>query len=98
MACSSGGAAALTMGWFRPERVGPAAIEYKHPVAVIPYAAAKPVIDGTVDDAEWQGAFSQRALRTTGGQISGRQPRVRERGGPPRRVAGGRNGSSGPDI
>ena len=71
---------------------------YVHPTIAIPYAATKPVIDGTVDDAEWQGAFSQRALRTTGGQISGRQPRVRERGGPPRRVAGGRNGSSGPDI
>ncbi|MBM3880832.1 MAG: hypothetical protein FJ387_14130 [Verrucomicrobia bacterium] len=49
--------------------------EYKHPVAVIPYAATKPVIDGKVDDAEWQGAFSQRALRTTGGQISSRQAR-----------------------
>ena len=52
-----------------------AAPEYKHPVAVIPYAATKPVIDGTVDDAEWQAAFSQRALRTTGGQISARQGR-----------------------
>ncbi len=49
--------------------------EYKHPVAAIPYAATKPVIDGTVNDAEWQGAFSQRALRTTGGQISSRQAR-----------------------
>jgi hypothetical protein len=49
-----------------------AAPEYQHPVAVIPYAATKPVIDGTVDDAEWQAAFSQRALRTTGGQISSR--------------------------
>jgi len=50
--------------------------EYKHPVAVIPYAAAKPVIDGKVDDAEWQGAFSQRTLRTTGGQIGARLARV----------------------
>ena len=50
--------------------------EHKHPVAVIPYAATKPVIDGKVDDAEWQGAFSQRALQTTGKQISARQTRV----------------------
>ena len=49
--------------------------EYKHPVAAIPYAATKPVIDGTVDDAEWQGAFSQRALQTTRKQISARQTR-----------------------
>jgi hypothetical protein len=49
--------------------------EYKHPVAVIPYAATKPVIDGTVDDAEWQGAFSQRALQTTNRQLSARQTR-----------------------
>ena len=47
-----------------------AEIDYKHPVAVIPYAATKPVIDGKVDDAEWQGAFSQRALQTTGRTIS----------------------------
>ena len=49
--------------------------EYKHPVAVIPYAATKPVIDGKVDDTEWQGAFSQRALQTTGRQLSARQTR-----------------------
>jgi hypothetical protein len=49
--------------------------EYRHPVAVVPYATAKPVIDGVVDDAEWQGAFSQRALQTTGKQISARQTR-----------------------
>jgi len=48
---------------------------YAHPTIAIPYAAAKPVIDGTVDDAEWQGAFSQRALQTTNHQISGRQTR-----------------------
>lgn len=48
---------------------------YQHPVAVIPYAVTKPVIDGKVDDAEWQGAFSQRALQTTGKQISARQAR-----------------------
>jgi len=49
--------------------------EYQHPVAVIPYAWAKPTIDGKVDDAEWQGAFSQRALQTTGRTISSRQAR-----------------------
>jgi len=49
--------------------------EYQHPVAVVPYAVTKPVIDGTVDDAEWQGAFSQRALQTTGRTISSRQAR-----------------------
>ncbi len=48
---------------------------YAHPTIVIPYAATKPVIDGTVDDAEWQGAFSQRALQTTNKQISARQTR-----------------------
>jgi len=49
--------------------------EYQHPVAVIPYAWEKPTIDGKVDDAEWQGAFSQRALQTTGRTISSRQVR-----------------------
>jgi len=52
-----------------------AAGPYAHPTIVIPYAAAKPVVDGTVDDAEWQGAFSQRALQTTNHQISARQTR-----------------------
>ena len=55
--------------------VSAAETEYKHPVAVIPYAWEKPTIDGVVDDAEWQGAFSQRALRTLGGQLSPRQAR-----------------------
>ncbi len=49
--------------------------EYRHPVAAIPYAAVKPVIDGTVGDAEWQCAFSQSALQTVGKQISSRQAR-----------------------
>ena len=48
---------------------------YAHPTITIPYAATKPVIDGTVDDAEWQAAFSQRALQTTNRQISARQSR-----------------------
>jgi hypothetical protein len=41
----------------------------------IPYAREKPAIDGVINDAEWQGAFSQRTLRTTDGQISSRQAR-----------------------
>jgi hypothetical protein len=49
--------------------------EYRHPVVAIPYAATKPVIDGVVDDAEWQGAMSHRALQTTGKAISSRQAR-----------------------
>ncbi len=49
--------------------------QYQHPIAVMPYAWEKPVIDGVVNDAEWQGAFSQRALRSLGGQIATRQTR-----------------------
>ncbi len=49
--------------------------EYRHPTAAIPYAWGKPTIDGVVDDAEWQGAASFRALQTTGKQISARQTR-----------------------
>ena len=45
------------------------------PMLPVPVTDAKPVIDGKVDDAEWQGAFSQRALRTVRGQISTRQAR-----------------------
>jgi hypothetical protein len=52
-----------------------AAEDYRHPVAVIPFATIKPTIDGTVDDGEWQGAFSQRALQTTGKAVSSRQAR-----------------------
>lgn len=48
---------------------------YRYPAAVIPYAATKPVIDGVINDAEWQGAFSQRALQTVSRQISSRQAR-----------------------
>ena len=49
--------------------------QYQHPIVAMPYAWAKPTIDGIVDDAEWQGAFSQRALRTVQGQIATRQTR-----------------------
>lgn len=53
---------------------------YQQPVAAIPYAHGKPTIDGVVDDAEWQGGFSQQALQTTtfdvnARKISGRQSR-----------------------
>jgi len=48
---------------------------YRHPVAVVPYAWQKPAIDGVVGEEEWQGAFSQRALQTTGKQLSARQTR-----------------------
>jgi hypothetical protein len=40
-----------------------------------PVCREKPVIDGKVDDAEWQGAFSQRALQTVQRTISARQAR-----------------------
>jgi hypothetical protein len=49
--------------------------DYKAPLLVIPAAAAKPVIDGTVEDAEWQGALSLTALQTTDHVISSRQSR-----------------------
>lgn len=52
-----------------------AAEPYAHPTITIPYAREKPVVDGVVDDAEWQGACSQRALQTTNRQISSRQSR-----------------------
>jgi len=48
---------------------------YRHPTMVIPYAWEKPTIDGVIDEAEWQGAASFRALQTTGRQISARQTR-----------------------
>jgi hypothetical protein len=47
--------------------------EYKHPIASIPWE--KPTIDAVVNEAEWQGAFSQQALRTVHGTISTRQAR-----------------------
>jgi hypothetical protein len=49
--------------------------EYRHPVVAIPYAATKPVLDGVVDDAEWQGAMSHRALQKIDKTISSRQAR-----------------------
>lgn len=49
--------------------------EYRHPTVVIPYAHTKPTIDGSVNDAEWQGALSHEALQSTGRKISTRQTR-----------------------
>lgn len=49
--------------------------EFRHPIVAMPYAHTKPTIDGVVDDAEWQGAFSQRALRSLDGKIATRQTR-----------------------
>ena len=48
---------------------------YKTPTLVVPYATVKPVIDGTINDAEWQGAVSVNALQTTNKQVSPRQTR-----------------------
>jgi hypothetical protein len=49
--------------------------QYRHPSMVIPYAWDKPVVDGVVNDAEWQGAISHQALQTTSRRISTRQAR-----------------------
>jgi len=48
---------------------------YQRPTLAIPYAREKPTIDGVIDDAEWQGAASFRALLTHRRQISARQTR-----------------------
>lgn len=48
---------------------------FMFPIVAMPYAWEKPTIDGTVNDAEWQGAFSQMALRSPQGQIATRQTR-----------------------
>ncbi len=48
---------------------------YKTPTITAPFARAKPTIDGTIDDAEWQGATSVNALQTTGRTVSPRQTR-----------------------
>ncbi len=54
---------------------GSFADDYRRPVVAIPYAWQKPTIDGVVDEAEWQGAMSHRAMQTTGKQVSTRQTR-----------------------
>ncbi len=48
---------------------------YKTPQVTAPYAYQKPTIDGTLNDAEWQGAESVNAMQTTGKQVSPRQAR-----------------------
>jgi len=60
---------------FAPALVSAADAPYRHPTMVIPYALEKPVIDGVVDEAEWQGAASFNALQTTNKQINARQTR-----------------------
>ncbi len=46
---------------------------YKAPSVTVPYAFAKPKIDGVIGDDEWQGAASRNCLATTGGDVSARQ-------------------------
>ncbi len=48
---------------------------YKVPTVTVPYAYAKPTLDGAIDDAEWQGAESTNALQTTRREVSPRQTR-----------------------
>jgi hypothetical protein len=48
---------------------------YKTPTVTAPYAHHKPQIDGSIEDAEWQGAESANALQTTGRLVSPRQTR-----------------------
>jgi cytochrome c-type biogenesis protein CcmE len=60
---------------FAPALVSAAETPYQHPTLAIPYAWQKPTMDGVINDAEWQGAFSQRALRSLKGQIATRQTR-----------------------
>ena len=49
---------------------------YKTPLFTIPFTTHPPTIDGTIDDAEWQSAFSAAALQTTEGAVSTRQARI----------------------
>jgi len=48
---------------------------YKTPTLTVPYAHAKPTIDGRIDDAEWRSALSVNALQTTRGTVASRQTR-----------------------
>ncbi len=60
-----------------PTMASPPSVQdgYQVPTVVIPYAWKKPIIDGTVHDAEWQNAVSLSALQTTSKSISPRQTR-----------------------
>lgn len=49
---------------------------YTAPLFTIPFTSTAPKIDGIIDDAEWQNAFSISALQTTEGRISSRQTQV----------------------
>ena len=68
--------AGLSFGSFAADVPGPGVRDsYKVPTLSVPYAWSKPVVDGVVDDAEWQGALSVNALQTTNGKVSARQTR-----------------------
>ena len=48
---------------------------YAFPTLVAPYATKKPVIDGTINDKEWEGASSVNAMLTTSRTLSARATR-----------------------
>ena len=48
---------------------------YRTPTFVVPYAFTKPVMDGVINDTEWQGALSITALQTVRHEVSTRQTR-----------------------
>jgi hypothetical protein len=48
---------------------------YRTPTFVVPYAVTKPLLDGVIDDAQWQGALSVTALQTVRHEVSARQTR-----------------------
>jgi hypothetical protein len=58
-----------------PAKAPGVAEDYKTPSLIVPYAVTKPVIDGVVNDEEWQGAVSVNALQSVGKQVSTRQTR-----------------------
>lgn len=63
-------------GWSQTPAPAPTVLAgYKTPLITVPYATSKPVIDGVVDEAEWQGATSVNGLQTTNKQVSPRQTR-----------------------
>jgi len=49
--------------------------DYTTPQLAVPYATEKPVIDGTVNDDEWQQAVSINGLQTLRGKVAPRQTR-----------------------
>ena len=76
IAVSVAAAVALLSGTARAQAPAAAVTAgYKTPTITAPYAYQKPVIDGVINDAEWQGAESVNALQTTNKQVSPRQAR-----------------------